>query len=444
MDNTVENYGKISLAKEVINEIEPLKNLVDSITTFIVEKGITATQLISNIDNFQNKAQEIKKDVEILENTCDSKTQAKLKAIMNKPLDDSLDSFHQQIKDLMNYNILYQNKWGNAMIHSFNKNLCVIDPYLGRVSYSYPKHGIEYVINNFDNLKNKVSVSTSKLLIYAIQNINFDTNISKFTFTDYCNDRNIKNDTDNRNQLKKDLIILQSISNIAYINKKEDRQLLITFIHKNDYSRGNITLKFDPDFTESLKNCYMYFPHSLLRLNGKENANTFMLGYYIFTQMRIPKKDCQINKESINVKLSIKGIINYLTIPTFEAVRKTDRMYQRRIIDPIDKIVNNLNDLVPELNIQFEADYATTNEFEKGFIMATLNNKKITKKYLGIDENRKKKSIKHNTDKKKTNINSTKQYLREGKKKEEIAKILNVSIKTMNRYIIEINKWTKE
>jgi hypothetical protein len=371
-----------------------------------------------------------------LEPIADQKTKKIIKKMLDGDCEgcDTLENFIEKVKEIenkVNYMIIHQNKTLNSLSNSLGsfdkKKKCIIDTMgTGKIKTD----DFEYEIENFKSLKEHISISTSKLLIFAIEQLNFSDGMSNFTFPSYAEAREIDKNQVNRNKLKEDLKILNKIGSIKYTNTKDNNDIMILdhLIYNAAYNNGNIFIQFNSKFVEGLKDTYMYFPKSLMKLNGKEFKNVFLAGWYFFVQLRV--------NTTTKLTRSIKKCLEQLTIP----IAVKNRRHKELIIEPFENIIDALNEKVPELNITFESDYTNFNQFIQGNIVIELNSEHIDKTYQVIDLNKKKKSIKYNRDKKVENISICKQYLAEGKDKKEIAKIMNKTVRTIESYISEIKE----
>lgn len=445
-----------------INWIIPtnLKDLKDQGLTANSEKIIKQHKIQENKDtlfleinknNFQKTFKELTtlnekmyllKSLEKLYDFADSLTKSKITKLFSFHSKYTYHEIKKQVEEIenrVNYGLFHQSGAMNELNYNlyFKKevnNLCILDPFTKKnatlkTKEDNTKNGsyLEYRLENFKYYKDVFSITTSKLFIYSVSKIDFTTNTSKFTFTEYAKDTNVTSHSKNRLQLKNDLEILKKISNLKYENTKKDRLILNTLIIKADYNKGNIEIEFNKEFAANLKNTYMYFPKKLLKLKGKDNTKVFILGWYLFTQMRTNFKT--------EITISIKSCLRVLDFPNIEDIKKNhNRRYLELLIEPFNNIIDTLSEEVPELYIEFDRDYNNINEFMKSQIEIKLKNNIITDKYKNQNEIKKKKNIKHNIDKKLRNISLAKEYKEKGLNIKEISVKLKLSERTVKRY----------
>jgi hypothetical protein len=344
---------------------------------------------------------------------------------------DEIKKQIEEIENRVNYMICNQSGAMNELTkHIYSKkkmnDLCILDTFTKK-NATLKTNKLVYTLENFNNFKNRFSITTSKLFIYAVSKIDFNTNISEFNFKNYAETTNVSIHSKNRTQLKNDLTILKSITSLTYENKKKDRLSLRTLIIGADYNKGNVTIEFNKEFAAKLKNTYMYFPKKLLRLKGKYNAKVFILGWYFFTQMR--------TNFTTDITRAIKKCLDILDFPNIKDIKNNHkREYTKLLINPFENIVDTLSEEIPELYITFDRDYKNINEFMIAQINVELKNEAIANRYKDQNKKKKKKRIQHNIDKKLKNISLAKEYKEKGLNIKEISEKLKLSTRTVKRY----------
>lgn len=394
----------------------------------------TNNQLLGLVSGIE-ELQEIRNIFDNVEKVADKQTAIILKKLLDTDF-TSIEDFKSELKKLeqkTKYALVSQNAEMNGINSTLGnyqktKAFCVLQPFSKEGTVK--TETLEYKITDYTYFKANISISTSKLFVYAVSKINFWNNKSQFSFTDYAETRRILKDQQNRNKIQNDLKVLKSISEIKYSSKKGNHLILDTMVYKAEYDNGKITIEWNPEFAARLKDTYLLFPKSLMRLNGKEYNNTYILGWYIFTQLRINTAD--------TLTRSVNKCLEQLSLPSKEKVRKTNRRYQDRIIEPFEKAIDTLNQEVPELFIEFDRCYDSIDSFLESNIKIAFNDNEIAQKYAEIKKKKIKKSIKCNKDKKDDNIKLCEKYMQEGKTKKEISKIMNVTVRTVERYISKI------
>lgn len=411
------------LAKEIVD-----KWFFNFDTDELFKKAIKAIKMVA--EHFE-EVEKIRKKLEQYESLADGKTKIKLEKMMKSKF-TNIEEFRKELEEIENdikYIAINENKEVNQITNDmgkFKEDTCIVDLFADQGTIKTDK--LEYKIENFGNIKTYISISTSKLFIYAIYNLDYETNKSNFTFTDYAKFRGIARDKENREKIQKDLKVLKAISNITVEDKKKHYLLLDSLLYKGEYDRGNISIEFNPEFTKGLKDTYMYFPKKLMKMNGKENKNVFLLGWYLFTLLRMNRN-----------KVSIKNCLNQTSLIKHNEVK--DSKYKQLIIEPFDKIINTLSFEIDDIELNYESGECPTdiNNFLEENIIISFKNNKIINLYQDNKTKKLQKSIKYNKSKKDENIKICKTYLKEGKSKNQIAKTLNKSVKTIERYIQEIN-----
>jgi hypothetical protein len=441
--NTVEYIIQLAASRvtdinfTINNKEIKVKNITEKTKTKIVEIiKITNNGLYNDYYKInENQIDYLIDNLTILKEIADTKTKKIIENVLNSNISD-LSIFKKQIAEIesrIKYMTIHQSNEMNQISNSFsnfNKDTCIIDIYTKKGTIK--TNNIEYEIDNFELLKNQINISTSKLLVYSVHKLDFKNNISKFTFSEYAEMRGIDKNQVNRNKLKQDIDIFKRIGSITYksINKKDNDLILNTLVYKAVYKNGNVVIEFNPEFVEGLKNTYMYFPKSLMKLNGKEFKNVFLLGWYFFSQFRI--------NFTTTLTRSVKKCLEQLPLPKKEDIK--DRMYQRRLIEPFENIIEALGNEIPELYITFDRDYKNIDEFLTSNIIIELKESRISQLY--IDQQRKKnaKNIKYNKENKESNIKLCNQYIQEGKTDKEISELLKKDMRTIRRYKADIEK----
>lgn len=361
----------------------------------------------------------------------DSKTKRMITNFKTSSLNiKELEEQYTNIMNRVDYTTCRQSGTMNDLIyflHSKKKmnDLCIFDFFSGHGTLK--TKNLEYTLEYFNNYKDVFSITTIKLFIYAVSLIDFTTNKSEFTFVDYATSTNISLQTKNRKQLERDLSILKSITNLKYVNRKKDLVIWDSLIYGGIYEKGKVSINWNPNFVNSLKDTYMYFPESLLKLKGKENTKVFIFGWYIFTQLRINFTN--------ELTRSVSKCLEKLDFPSVEDIRNNkNRRYQDFLIEPFENLIDTLNELIPELHITFDRDYDKIGDFLKSLLKIELRNNVITEKYRLQEQSKNKKKIKNNIDKKLKNTTLAKQYKKDGLTTKEISEKLNLSTRTIKRY----------
>jgi len=438
---TLDKSEQSKIIENMLEENPEIKEIVNSIAGNVINLSKKIKPNINKIKNVLDYFDEIRPLFDELVNLrpfADIKTKKEIDNIFDSEL-CSIEELKQLIKKIdskVKYMTIHQSKEMNTITNgfgNFNKDTCIVEMYSDNGAVI--ANNLTYEISNFKWLKKEISISTSKLLVYSVNKLNFNNNISKFTFNEYADMRGIDRNQVNRNKLKQDLKILENMGRIKYesTHKKDNDLILSTLVIEATYKNGNVLIEFNPKFVEGLKNTYMYFPKSLMKLNGKEFKNVFLLGWYMFTQLR--------TNFTTTLTRSVKSCLEQLSLPKKEDI--TDRHYQKRIIEPFEKIIEVLGNEVPELYITFDRDYKNINEFLEAMIKIEFKNNTISQLYIDQQRKKKSKSIKYNTENKEANIKLCKQYIKEGKTDKEISDLLKKDMRTIRRYKADIIKRTQ-
>lgn len=283
---------------------------------------------------------------------------------------------------------------------------------------------LEYHIGNFKEIKKFISSSTGKLFVYSIMKM--QDNESNFSLIDYMYFRNLLDRKSTAEKLKNDLKVLQIISNIEYSNKRKDTLLLRSLLLGATYKYGKINIEFNPEFAERLKENYMFIHKNLLKVNDRKYPHVWPLGYYIFEYARINKK--------CSFKLSIKSCLKRLALPHYKKVRKTNRNYTERIIDPFENTIDTIMEYMPIIDIEYEKDNETIMDFFKNKLIINIKDDELKNHYKEIDLNAKRKSMKYNKETKSVRIEKANKLRDEGCTIKEIAEILKLTERTIKEY----------
>lgn len=349
--------------------------------------------------------------------------------ILKEELNREIES--NQFKMIPNYFKLNQNNISNNINHTMNKSKMTNNNdqmIVDMMGTGVVKVGnLEYQIENFTKLKEYIGISTSKLFVYSI--LKMEENESRFTLADYIEFRNLKDKKTQAKKIKFDLKILKLISNINFINKKKDTQILSSIIVYAEYKRGKIIVKFNSDFAEMLKGTYMYVSENLIKLNDQKFPHTWALGYYIYEYARI-NKNCMFN-------LSIKSCLNRLTLPSYDFVNNSDREYTRRIIEPFENTIDTLMENINDLSIEYINDNETIEDFFNNSVKININNWRLKHYYKEIELENQRKSIDFNKNNKVENKRKALKLKDDGKTNTEIAEILKLTKRTIRNYFME-------
>jgi hypothetical protein len=144
-------------------------------------------------------------------------------------------------------------------------------------------------------------------------------------------------------------------------------------------AKKNIFIRFLPEFVESIKNTFVLLPTEAGRLN--DNA------YLIFRHISIYARMSQ--KSDFN--LSVKSLLEQSNIPNYNEVMKGNRNIGDRIIAPLEKALDEIqNTLRGKFQWQFKNGvHNNWSDFENDYVCITLD-KHIRNEYKQIEPPKKK------------------------------------------------------
>jgi len=419
MGNISENEIKELLGEENIEKIgNGLIKLVDLLGNIDFKK----------LDELITSGKKINESISKIKEIGDSKTNYKLKKILDSPFSGNLDlkELERQINELENklrYCTINQNSISNTLIYTLPqlKDQVNIQPFQSPfVEYN----GVKFEISNYKEIEQyfKKSVTASKLLAFLIKNVDFETSSSHFNLEEYAKFRGVEDLRELNKQVIKDFKIIDCLGNMSYSGKNAFFSAPKVFMTAYKNREGKTTI--DKAFTEHLKLFYAHITKSLFRMEG----NSYLLGYYIYVQART-------NCNGV-FRLSIKKCLEKMNIPSYEEVAKGNRHFTDRIITPFEKAMDELSN--NRLSIQFEEgfDY-DIKEFFDGYIEIEIKDKLLLNCYGEVKTDRERKSIKRNKKNKSVRKAQALKLKGEGKTIKEISQIMNVNIKTIKNYFME-------
>jgi len=162
--------------------------------------------------------------------------------------------------------------------------------------------------------------------------------------TAYMEKRGLRDRKETRKQVEEDLETLYnaSISLTESRSGKEQNFLDMRICDAKGIKNGIINFSFGSTFFSLLKGyAVMHYPAPLYRINGKRNPYSYALGRKIteHKNMNAGKR----NEDIIAVKTLLKVCEG---LPSKKEVADTDRAFTRRIIDPFERDLNALEDIL--------------------------------------------------------------------------------------------------
>ena len=160
---------------------------------------------------------------------------------------------------------------------------------------------------------------------------------------EYMRRRGLKDRKEAKTQAKADMDILKRAS-FSWEEKRDKTTQSYAFVNLADSGEikrnGSIVFTFGATFYNSLLGYnVMPYPAQLQTINNKKNPNS----YYLLRKIA-EHKNMNIGKKNENI-ISVKTLLDVApSIPSYEEVTKTDRHFDRRIIEPFERDMDALED----------------------------------------------------------------------------------------------------
>lgn len=235
---------------------------------------------------------------------------------------------------------------------STRSNLPEVDAITGEATIS--QDDFKVFIEKFNKLKDRIRVSTHKLLDFFVLSLTrqnnyrssgeLHTNVS-IPLDDYliaCGKPLTKSSKDEmRKRIKADLETLYKVS-LEWKEKsgKHTRDYIkMRLLTSHGIKNGHIVVGFSPEITHYLANSYvMQYPLGLLRVSER-NPSTYHIGRKLLQHNSINNNH---RKGTANI-ISVKALLaSCPDIPMHEEVKASDRALDRRIKTPFENALNAL------------------------------------------------------------------------------------------------------
>jgi len=161
--------------------------------------------------------------------------------------------------------------------------------------------------------------------------------------SEYMERRGLKDRKEAKAQARADMEMLRPMS-ISWEEKRGGKLERYGFINLADSGEirrnGDIVFTFGTSFYNTAKGYpVMPYPDQLQRLNGKRNPHS-----YPFLRKISEHKSMNAGKDNEDI-ISVQTLLKAAeTLPTFEEVKRTDRAFSRRIIEPFERDMDALAD----------------------------------------------------------------------------------------------------
>jgi hypothetical protein len=205
-------------------------------------------------------------------------------------------------------------------------------------------------IRGYQELVSGVNQSAAMLLdslmITATQD-GLQSTLVNLPLKEYMNMRGLKDEKETRTQVKRDIDALERVSFEYKGAGKQKRSWLKISISGGTVGQiknGDIIFRFNQDFfdsfrvSEKTRYLYMYFPREALQGNIKQHPHKYWLARKISEHKRMNLG--KSNEDIIGVDTLIAACPN---MPTYEEIMQGDRAISRRIIEPFERDMDELN-----------------------------------------------------------------------------------------------------
>lgn len=217
-----------------------------------------------------------------------------------------------------------------------------------------------FILKNYE-LVGDLDHSGQKLLTYILWHITTrnrsmnDHQLTRnvtFSIKQYLIDQRkpiTKPNTDfHREQIIKDLSVIESISVQWTASKRRRGQRTPDYdrfqiIERQTIDNGLVKVTFTPTFIKYclMHNLITFYPSKILELDAK-NKPAFLVAMKLTEHYRIPANHITGTNDIISIKTLLNEVQDVMT--NYETVRTTTRDYKRRLINPMIKALDRLQD----------------------------------------------------------------------------------------------------
>ena len=291
------------------------------------------------------------------------------------------------------YGMIRQDTATNALARISSKTIAEIDQFMGTglIRTSNGNTDVQVLINEYANVQLKQS--TSKLL--RLVTMRFTEAGSKsptvsISLNDAMDALGLKNKDKARIAIKKDLEALYNISLKVVKTHSSKKQDYLEFRICDTYHIGNgvASMNFSAPIFLHLQNCpLMPYPKELLRIesNQQKNPYSFFIGDKLTELAKLNQFDRNSNAIKEHFITDIKNLLSICMangMPTYEEVMATDRAVSRKIVEPLERDLDALENIflweychakgVPLTDAEVEADIEYK-EYTQRFIKIIMN-----------------------------------------------------------------------
>ena len=208
------------------------------------------------------------------------------------------------------------------------------------------KDNLKIYLENFSCLGTGIKTTTHRLvdaIMIKFTEMGSGNNVVSLSLDEYMKLCNLKNNSEVRKQVNKDLKTLLSMR-VSFQKSSNKEQSLDKIKICSDVKIKNniIVFTISDEFFIIMKTMpVMYYPEKLFKINLKKNPNS----YYFLKKISEHKKMNYFKKNADTI--SVRTLLDCTPeLPSYDEVVNTDRAVARRIIDPFERDMNELSDVL--------------------------------------------------------------------------------------------------
>ncbi len=205
---------------------------------------------------------------------------------------------------------------------------------------------LKVTLENFSTLGNGLKTTTHRLvdaIMLRATESGLKERVVYLSIEEYMNMCGLKNLREMRKQVNAELRTLENMH--MTFNKSSNREQSfddIKICENTDIKNNYIIFTFSNEFFRVMKSMpVMPYPMKLFNINNKRNPNS----YYFLKKLAEHKKMNYFKKNSDTI--SVKTLLECTPeLPTYDEVISGDRAIARRIIEPFERDLNELEDVL--------------------------------------------------------------------------------------------------
>jgi len=312
------------------------------------------------------------------------------------------------------YGMIRQDPAINALSRISSRTGAEMDPFLG-TGLIRTKNGntdIQVLIAEYGNVQLKQSTSKlERLLTICFTEAGSNCSTVSISLKDAMYALGLKNKQKARTTIKKDLEALYNITLKVIKNHSSKKQDYLEFRICDVWciKNGIISMNFSAPIFKHLQNCpVMPYPKELLRIesNQQKNPYSFYIGDKITELAKLNQHDNNTQKLKEYFIVSVNNLLKLCMsngMPTYEEVMTSDRAVSRKIVEPLEKNLNALENIfsweychakgLPLTDDELEADISYK-EYTQRYIKVIMGNNYPHEEWDKKKAERKKKNIK--------------------------------------------------